>query len=77
MIRLKLFQLLNVLNKQNSYFTCFDTNRQGLLGAYNQKCTFSLTLNLGNNNCYRQFKFDEHSIKENRNLKRIVGNDGN
>lgn len=58
-----------------NYFTCFDTNREGLLGAYNKQCTFSLTLNMSNTVAYRQYKFDDYVLKENRNLKRIVGHD--
>jgi hypothetical protein len=60
-----------------SYFTCFDTKREELLAAYNPKCTFSLSINMGNNqSSYRSFKFDEFLTRENRNLKRIYGNDG-
>lgn len=58
-----------------NYFTCFDTNREGLLGAYNKMCTFSLSLNMSNTVAYRQFKFEDHALKENRNLKRIVSKD--
>lgn len=64
-----------IVNYVQNYFTCFDSNRNGLLGAYNQNCTFSLTLNMGNTNAYRQYKFDERIVRENRNLKRIVGNE--
>ncbi len=46
------------------------------MAAYNPKCTFSLTLNMGNNqNSYRSFKYDDYILRENRNLKRIVGNE--
>lgn len=59
-----------------NYFTCYDTNREGLLGAYNKMCTFSLSINQGNAAAYRTFKYEENVLKENRNLKRIVGNGG-
>ena len=39
-------------------------------------CTFSLCINQGNATAYRSFKYDENVLKENRNLKRIVGNAG-
>lgn len=58
-----------------NYFNCFDTNREGLLGAYNKLCTFSFTLNMSNTVAYRQFKFTDLHLKNNRNLKRIVGQD--
>ena len=61
-----------------SYFTSFDTKREELLVAYNPKCTFSLSINMGSNqSAHRPFKFDEFLTRENRNLKRIYGNDGN
>ena len=58
------------------YFTCYDGDRQGLLGAYNQKCIFSLCLNMSNAVAHRSFKFEDILIKDNRNLKRIVGSEG-
>ncbi len=59
-----------------SYFTCFDSNREGLLGAYNSKVTFSLSLMMSSSIAHRPFKFDDNIVRESRNLKRIVGNDG-
>ena len=59
------------------YFTCYDMNRQGLLGAYNPNVTFSLSLNMSNSVAHRAFKFEDAVVRESRNLKRIVGNDGN
>lgn len=64
-----------IVNFVQNYFNCFDTNREGLLGAYNKMCTFSFTLNMGNTVAYRQFKFSDLHLKHNRNLKRIVGQD--
>lgn len=64
-----------IVSYVQNYFTCFDTNREGLLGAYNKQCTFSLSVNQSNTVAYRQFKFDDIILKENRNLKRIPGND--
>lgn len=58
-----------------NYFTCFDTNRENLMGAYNKHCTFSLTINMSNTVAYRQYRFDDYVLKENRNLKRLVGKD--
>ena len=52
---------------------CFDSNRQALLAAYNQHVTFSLSLNMSNSVAHRMFRFEETLIRENRNLKRIVG----
>lgn len=46
------------------------------MGAYNPKATFSMTLNMNNPAAYRPFKFDESFTKENRNLKRLVGTEG-
>lgn len=63
-----------IITYVQNYFTCYDTNREGLLGAYNKMCTFSLCINQGNATAYRSFKYDENVLKENRNLKRIVGN---
>lgn len=55
------------------YFECFDTNRDNLLGAYSDKCTFSLSINLSNAVVHRSFRFDDHLFKENRNLKKYNG----
>ena len=46
-----------------------------MLGAYNPKCTFSLALNLANNQINRYYKFEDNLLRENRNLKRIAGNE--
>jgi hypothetical protein len=67
--------IYNMLHKF-SYFTCFDSNREGLLGAYNSKVTFSLSLMMSSSIAHRPFKFDDNIVRESRNLKRIVGNDG-
>lgn len=64
-----------IVNFVQNYFTCFDSNRQDLLGAYHPKVFFSLTLNMSNSCAHRQYRFDEALFKENRNLKRLVGND--
>lgn len=64
-----------IVNYVQNYFTCFDTKRDDLLGAYNPKCTFSLALNMANNQISRHYKFDDGLLRENRNLKRIVGNE--
>lgn len=64
-----------IVNYVQNYFTCFDSNRDALLGAYNPKVTFSLSLNMSSAVAHRPFKFDETIVRESRNLKRIVGND--
>lgn len=58
-----------------SYFTCYDSDRERLLGAYNPKVLFSLSLNMGGSLAHVQYRFDETYCHKNRNLKRIVGND--
>lgn len=65
-----------VVGYVQKYFTCYDSDRQGLLGAYNPKVTFSLCLNMSNAVGNRCFRFEDCAIKDNRNLKRIRGNDG-
>ncbi|CAF1103076.1 unnamed protein product [Brachionus calyciflorus] len=64
-----------IVSYVQNYFTCFDTNREGLVGAYNPKCLFSLSLNLQNPVGHRFFKFDDSLVKESRNLKRIFKTD--
>jgi hypothetical protein len=69
----EVFQL--IVGYVQKYFTCYDGDRQGLLGAYNPKVIFSLCLNMTNEYSGRSFRFVESVLKENRNLKRIIGND--
>jgi hypothetical protein len=58
-----------------SYFTCYDTNRDSLLAAYNPKVLFSLSINVSNSGAHRVYKFDDY-IKESRNLRRVFATDG-
>lgn len=64
-----------ILNYFLSYFTCYDSNREALLGAYNPKVLFSLTVNTTPSNVHRVFNFENY-IKESRNIKRVCANDG-
>lgn len=67
-----------IVNYVQNYFTCFDTKREDLLAAYHPKCTFSLSINFGNNQAaYRTFRFDDFVMRENRNLKKNFRMDDN
>ncbi|CAF0853253.1 unnamed protein product [Brachionus calyciflorus] len=57
------------------YFNCYDSNREGLLQAYNPKCIFSLCLNMSSQCSNRAFKFDDVYYRENRNLKKLCGHE--
>ncbi|RNA39788.1 hypothetical protein BpHYR1_034384 [Brachionus plicatilis] len=51
-----------------SYFTCFDNNREDLIGAYNPNCLFSFTYNLHNPAYHRPFSKKCHFKKQNEIL---------